>query len=170
MQVYTVSQPPGKPKLQLVKVALTAFAQPGDVIDFTIRFDNLGNEPLDHVVIVDSLSPRLEYVSAAKQCPVQRRARFSTVPNEVGSLVVRLRWTTRCCPAKAASSASSAACGSGAGWRSRRIARGLFHGERLAPFGPTTSSGAFKSWRQGSWSGKIKRGCRANEWLAIVRR
>ena len=89
MQVYTVSQPPGKPKLQLVKVASTAFAQPGDVIDFTIRFDNLGNEPLDHVVIVDSLSPRLEYVSAAKSAQCSVEARFSTVPNEVGSLVVR---------------------------------------------------------------------------------
>jgi uncharacterized repeat protein (TIGR01451 family) len=89
MQVYTVSQPPGKPKLQLVKVASTAFAQPGDVIDFTIRFDNLGNEPLDHVVIVDSLSPRLEYVSAAKSAQCSVDARFSTVPNEAGSLIVR---------------------------------------------------------------------------------
>ena len=73
MSVYTVSQPPGCPKLRLVKVASTPFAQPGDVVDFTIRFDNLGNEPLDHVVIVDSLSPRLEYVSDAEEHAVQRR-------------------------------------------------------------------------------------------------
>jgi uncharacterized repeat protein (TIGR01451 family) len=89
MSVYTVSQPPGRPKLQLVKVASTAFAEPGDVIDFTIRFDNLGNEPLDHVVIVDSLSPRLEYVSDPKSTQCSVEARFSTVPNRAGSLVVR---------------------------------------------------------------------------------
>jgi uncharacterized repeat protein (TIGR01451 family) len=89
MSVYTVSQPPGKPKLQLVKVASTAFAQPGDTVDFTIRFDNLGNEPLGNVVIVDSLSPRLEYVSAPKSTQCSVEARFSTEPNRAGSLVVR---------------------------------------------------------------------------------
>ena len=89
MQVYTVSQPPGKPKLQLVKVASTAFAQPGDVIDFTIRFDNLGNEPLEHVVIVRQPQPAVgvRLRGQEHQCSVE--ARFSTVPNEVGSLVVR---------------------------------------------------------------------------------
>jgi hypothetical protein len=44
---------------------------------------------LDHVVIVDSLSPRLEYVSAAKSAQCSVDARFSTVPNEAGSLIVR---------------------------------------------------------------------------------
>ena len=37
--VYTVSSPPGKPRLRLVKVASTPFAKPGEDVFFTIRFD-----------------------------------------------------------------------------------------------------------------------------------
>ena len=41
-QVTYVTEPiPGKPKLRVVKVASTQFANPGDEVDFTIRFDNV---------------------------------------------------------------------------------------------------------------------------------
>ena len=73
--VYTVDEPPGHPKLRLVKVASTPFAQPGDEVDFTLRFDNIGNQPIGNVTILDSLSTRLEYV--ARQRPVQRRGASS---------------------------------------------------------------------------------------------
>ena len=68
--LYTVGSPPGTPRLQLVKVASTPFAKPGEEVDFTLRFDNIGNETINHVAIRDSLSTRLEYVpdSARVQC------------------------------------------------------------------------------------------------------
>jgi uncharacterized repeat protein (TIGR01451 family) len=85
--VYTVTSPPGRPKLRLFKVASTPFAQPGDMVDFTLRFDNTGNQPIGNVTILDSLNTRLEYVSQSAQC--SREASFSTEPNEGGSEVVR---------------------------------------------------------------------------------
>jgi uncharacterized repeat protein (TIGR01451 family) len=84
---YTYDEPPGKPKLRLVKVASTSFANPGDTVDFTIRFDNVGNQPIGNVVILDSLNTRLEFVPDSGQCSVD--ATFSTQPNEGDSVVVR---------------------------------------------------------------------------------
>ena len=84
---YTVDLPPGKPKLRLVKVASTSFANPGDTIDFTIRFDNVGNQPIGNVTILDSLNTRLEYVPDSAQCSLD--AQFTTQPNEGDSVVVR---------------------------------------------------------------------------------
>jgi uncharacterized repeat protein (TIGR01451 family) len=86
MSVYTAVSPPGCPKLRLVKVASTPFAKPGDTVDFTLRFDNIGNQPLNNVTILDSLSTRLEYVPGSAQCSVE--AKFCTQPNEGGSEVV----------------------------------------------------------------------------------
>ncbi len=85
--VYTVTAPPGNPRLRVVKVASTPFAQPGDEVDFTVRFDNIGNQPIGNVTIIDSLNTRLEYVAGSAQCSVE--AQFFTQPNEGGSAVVR---------------------------------------------------------------------------------
>ena len=85
--VYTVATPPGNPRLRLVKLASTAFAKPGEEVDFTIRFDNVGDQPIGNVTILDSLSTRLEYVPDSAQCSVE--AKFSTQPNEGDSVVVR---------------------------------------------------------------------------------
>ncbi len=85
--VYTVSEPPGCPRLRIVKVASTLFAQPGDTVDFTLRFDNIGNQPIGNVTILDSLNTRLEYVDSSAQCSVD--ATFAAEPNEGGSVVVR---------------------------------------------------------------------------------
>jgi len=85
--VYTVTTPPGNPRLRLVKLASAASARPGEEVDFTIRFDNLGNEPIGNVVILDSLNTRLEFVPDSGQCSVD--ATFSTQPNEGDSVVVR---------------------------------------------------------------------------------
>lgn len=87
MSVYTVTSPPGNPKLRVVKVASTPFAQPGEEVDFTVRVDNIGNQPVGHVTILDSLNTRLEYIDGSAQCSLA--ANFSTQPNEGGSLVVR---------------------------------------------------------------------------------
>jgi uncharacterized repeat protein (TIGR01451 family) len=85
--VYTVTTPPGNPRLRLCKLASTAFAKPGEEVDFTIRFDNTGDQPIGNVTILDSLSTRLEYVPGSAQCNVE--AKFSTQPNEGESVVVR---------------------------------------------------------------------------------
>ncbi len=98
MSTYTASSPPGCPKLRLVKVASTPFAQPGDTIDFTLRFDNIGNQPIGNVTILDSLNTRLEYVEGSAQCSVE--AKFSTQPNEGGSVVVRCELSHPLAPCK----------------------------------------------------------------------
>ena len=85
--VYTVSMPPGHPRLRLVKLASTACAKPGEKVDFTLRFDNIGDQPIGNVTILDSLSTRLQYIPDSAQCSVE--AQFSTQPNECQSVVVR---------------------------------------------------------------------------------
>ncbi|MFM9960046.1 MAG: DUF11 domain-containing protein [Planctomycetaceae bacterium] len=49
-------------RLRLVKLADKEAAQPGDVITFTIRIDNLGDRELRFIRLIDNLTPRLEYV------------------------------------------------------------------------------------------------------------
>ncbi len=86
--LYTVNAEPAHPRLRLIKVASTQFANPGDEVDFTLRFDNVGNQPIGNVTIVDDLTGRLEYLPGTAQCSLP--AGFSTQPSESGSLV--LRW------------------------------------------------------------------------------
>jgi uncharacterized repeat protein (TIGR01451 family) len=85
-ETYTVGTSPN-PRLRLVKVASTPVAEPGDEVSFTIRFDNVGSDPIGSVEIVDSLTTRLEYVPDSAQCSL--KARFATQPNEGESLIVR---------------------------------------------------------------------------------
>jgi uncharacterized repeat protein (TIGR01451 family) len=49
---------PDNAALRVIKVASTKVAKPGDVVDFTIRFDNLGDTTIKHLVLVDNLSAR----------------------------------------------------------------------------------------------------------------
>ncbi|MBI3838083.1 MAG: DUF11 domain-containing protein [Planctomycetia bacterium] len=79
---------PNHPCLRVIKVASTKTARPGDIVDFTIRFDNLGDQEINHVVLIDNLTTRLEYVQGSAQS--SREAEFSTERNEGDSLV--LRW------------------------------------------------------------------------------
>jgi uncharacterized repeat protein (TIGR01451 family) len=85
-ETFTIGSAPN-PRLRIVKVASTAAAEPGDEVSFTIRFDNVGNQPIGSVQIVDSLTTRLEYVPDSAQCSL--KANFTTQPNEGQSLVVR---------------------------------------------------------------------------------
>jgi len=87
-EIYTVKDLRNSPKLRLVKVASTQTAQPGEEIDFTLRFDNIGDQPLGNIVLVDNLTTRLEYLPDSAQSSV--KAEFSTAANEGESLV--LRW------------------------------------------------------------------------------
>lgn len=78
----------GKPRLRVVKVASTGDAKVGEIIEFTLRFDNVGDQKIGNVTIVDNLTPRLELIEGSAQCSVD--AEFLTQPNEKDSLV--LRW------------------------------------------------------------------------------
>ena len=79
---------PDHPCLRVIKTASTKTARPGDIVDFTIRFDNMGDQAVSHMVLIDNLTTRLEYVAGSAQS--SRPADFSTEENEGESLV--LRW------------------------------------------------------------------------------
>jgi uncharacterized repeat protein (TIGR01451 family) len=73
-------------QLRVVKVADKQTAQPGDVITFTIRYDNLGPNPATEMRIVDNLTPRLEYVDDSATC--DRAGQLVVEDNAEGSLVL----------------------------------------------------------------------------------
>ncbi|MEQ1826019.1 MAG: DUF11 domain-containing protein [Pirellula sp.] len=75
-------------RIRLCKVASEQMANPGDTISFTIRFDNVGEQPLKNLVVTDSLAPRLEYIEKSQQSSVPTN--FSLTSNAAGSSI--LRW------------------------------------------------------------------------------
>jgi uncharacterized repeat protein (TIGR01451 family) len=79
---------PCNPELRVIKVASTQVARPGDFVEFTIRFDNTGDQTLENIALLDNLTTRLEYVAESAQSSVE--AAFTTDVNEGDSLV--LRW------------------------------------------------------------------------------
>lgn len=79
---------PKSPKLRLLKFASCGNAQLGEEVEFTLRYDNVGDQTIGNVTIVDNLSTRLEYVPESAKSSVD--ADFITHSNEAGSLI--LRW------------------------------------------------------------------------------
>jgi len=75
-------------KLRVIKTASVSDALPGEEIEFTLRFDNIGHQPMGNVTIIDNLTTRLEYLDESQLCSVE--AVFVEDPNEVDSLT--LRW------------------------------------------------------------------------------
>ncbi len=75
-------------RVRICKVASEQIANPGDIVSFKIRYDNIGEQPVSNLVVTDSLAPRLEYIESSQQSSIE--ARFSTSPNDAGSSV--LRW------------------------------------------------------------------------------
>lgn len=86
--LYKVDPFLGKPRLCLAKTASHKTALPGEFVDFTLRFDNVGNERIGNVTLMDNLSPRLEYVEGSAQCNLE--AEFFTLQSDDDSLI--LRW------------------------------------------------------------------------------
>jgi uncharacterized repeat protein (TIGR01451 family) len=82
----------GKPCLRLCKIADQGEASSGQVVTFTLRLDNVGQQPIQEIRIVDHLSPRLELVpgSAHSSLPAQ----FEVEEAADGQTQV-LRWTLR---------------------------------------------------------------------------
>src|SRR5262249_33255129 len=79
---------PDNPRLRVVKIASTQVARPGEIVDFTIRFDNTGDQALSRLTLLDNLTTRFEFVPDSAQS--SREANFNTQRNEGDSLV--LRW------------------------------------------------------------------------------
>lgn len=73
-------------KLRIVKLASTKTAKSGDVITFVIRYDNLGDRPLQHIKIVDNLTPRLEFLEDSAES--DRPGDIRVEDNQEGSLVL----------------------------------------------------------------------------------
>ena len=86
--MFTVDNPAGPADIRVIKIASTDTALPGDIIDFTIRLDNLGGKPVGNVTLVDNLTTRLEYVEGSAQSSLE--AKFTSEENAGGSLL--LRW------------------------------------------------------------------------------
>jgi uncharacterized repeat protein (TIGR01451 family) len=78
------SHRPGQ--LRVIKVADKDAAEPGDVITFTIRYDNLGPREVEQVRIVDNLTPRLMYLDDSATS--DRAGRLVVEDNGEGSLVL----------------------------------------------------------------------------------
>ena len=57
-------------------------------MEFTIRFDNVGDQTIGNVTVIDNLTTRLEYVDGSETCTVP--ANFSASDNDGASL--KLRW------------------------------------------------------------------------------
>ncbi len=87
-ELLTVKVGDGESLLRVVKIASKIAAEPGEDVEFTIRFDNIGQQTIGNVTIIDSLTPRLEYVPDSSDCTFE--ASFLTERNEGQSLV--LRW------------------------------------------------------------------------------
>jgi uncharacterized repeat protein (TIGR01451 family) len=91
------SDEPHSPRLRLLKLASRGHALPGEEVEFTLRFDNIGDQVIGNVTIVDNLSTRFEYVAESAQSSVD--ANFITEPNN-GSLVLRWEITNPVEPGK----------------------------------------------------------------------
>ncbi len=79
----------GKPCLRICKIADKSEAQVGEIINFTLRFDNVGTQEVGNVTIIDHLMPRLEYVAGSAQSSVP--AEFKTEQKLPAETLV-LRW------------------------------------------------------------------------------
>lgn len=73
-------------RLRIVKMADTKTAQPGDVVTFAIRYDNLGERELYNVQIIDNLTPRLELIEDSAES--DRPGDLNMQDNGEGSLAL----------------------------------------------------------------------------------
>jgi uncharacterized repeat protein (TIGR01451 family) len=78
----------GKPRMRIIKIADKSEAQPGDIVSFTLRFDNVGDQKVGNVTVIDSLTTRLEYVADSQEC--SHKATFHQGQNEGETAI--LRW------------------------------------------------------------------------------
>ena len=87
-QTITIDPRDNKSKLRVVKMADKQSAQPGEIVEFMIRFDNVGSDLIGNVTVIDNLTGRLEYVPNSASCSLQ--ADLITSQNDAQS--TQLRW------------------------------------------------------------------------------
>ena len=78
-------------QLRLIKVASKETAQPGEIIEFTLRFDNIGTQLIGNVTILDDLTGRLEFLPGTAISSLA--AGFAPQLNAGGSLTMRFEIT-----------------------------------------------------------------------------
>lgn len=88
LQGLTIYEFPEAGRLRIHKMADRTDAKPGELVNFAIRVENVGDAPVDRVVLTDNLITRLEYVEGSQTCSVG--AEFLPVKND--GLSVRLQW------------------------------------------------------------------------------
>ncbi len=78
----------GKPRLRVCKLASRKEARPGETVEFTLQFENVGDQTIGNVTVMDNLTTRLEYVEDSQTSSL--KANFSSSVNQGDSLT--LRW------------------------------------------------------------------------------
>ncbi len=73
--------------LRLLKTADKGVAAIGDIVTFTITYENRGDRPLTKVSIIDNLTPRLEYI--AESTTTDRPGKVEAEDNGEGSVILR---------------------------------------------------------------------------------
>lgn len=78
-----------KGDLRIVKLADKKVALPGQVVTFSLRYDNLGDFELKNIRIVDNLTGRLELVEGSAES--DRAGTFEVFENGSGSLILEFQ-------------------------------------------------------------------------------
>lgn len=84
----TIYDFPDAGRLQIVKLADRSDALPGEIVNFAIRVENVGDSAVNNVVLTDNLTTRLEYVDGSETC--SGGAEFKATANQALSL--QLEW------------------------------------------------------------------------------
>jgi uncharacterized repeat protein (TIGR01451 family) len=88
-QETVVYEREGKPCLRICKIADRSEATPGQIVTFTLRFDNVGDQKIGNVTIIDHLTTRLEFVEGSAQSTLPAEFKPS---EQLDSETMVLRW------------------------------------------------------------------------------
>ncbi len=80
-----------KGDLKIIKVVDEPTAVPGDVVTFTIHYENIGDRNLYNIQILDNLTPRLELLPDSMES--DREGEFTIEDNNEGSIVLTFTLT-----------------------------------------------------------------------------
>jgi uncharacterized repeat protein (TIGR01451 family) len=78
-------------RLEIVKLADKQIAKPGEIVNFRIEYENIGDRELTEVRVIDNLTPRLEYV--VETAVSTRPSTLEVTDNGEGSVV--LTWSLK---------------------------------------------------------------------------
>lgn len=93
VEELTVYDFPDAGRLQIVKLADRKHAQPGDLVTFAIRVENVGDSAVQNVTLTDNLTTRLEYIEGSQTC--SGGAEFASESNAGESLTLQWKLTDK---------------------------------------------------------------------------